>query len=76
MTAVLFAVIYQTWLKEMLGVIGVGRTMQPIEDFPYNCRRVYHERLEACEDFWLDEEDRVLYLACAGSVSRMNWNPT
>jgi len=69
-------VLYQSWLKEVLfEVIGVGRVIQPIEDFPYNCRRISHERLEACEDLWLDEQDRVLYLACAGTQSRIQWNP-
>jgi hypothetical protein len=69
-------VLYQSWLKEVLfEVIGVGRVLQPIEDFPYTCRRVKHERLEACEDLWLDEQDRVLYLACAGTESRIQWNP-
>ncbi|KAE9372007.1 calcium-dependent phosphotriesterase [Stipitochalara longipes BDJ] len=69
-------VLYQSWLKEVLfEVIGVGRVIQPIEDFPYNCRRINHERLEACEDLWLDEQERVLYLACAGTESRIQWNP-
>lgn len=53
----------------------MGRVLQPIEDFPYNCRRVNHERLEACEDLWLDDQERVLYLACAGTKSRIQWNP-
>ncbi|KAH8781894.1 serum paraoxonase/arylesterase-like protein [Hyaloscypha finlandica] len=72
----MFGVLYQSWLKEVLfEVIGVGRVIQPIEDFPYKCRRLNHERLEACEDLWLDDQERVLYLACAGTESRIQWNP-
>lgn len=73
---VLFGVLYMLWLEEVLfDVIGVTRVIQPIEDFPYNCRRINHERLEACEDLWLDNQERVLYLACAGTQSRIQWNP-
>jgi hypothetical protein len=73
---VLFGVIYMVWLEEVIfDVLGVGRVIQPIEDFPYNCRRISHERLEACEDLWLDNQERVMYLACAGTQSRIAWNP-
>lgn len=73
----LCGVLYQTWLKEALfEVIGVGRVMQSIDEFPYTCRRIRHENLEGCEDLWLDNQERVLYLACAGSVGRTNWNPS
>lgn len=76
LSAVLFGILYTVWLEEVLfEVIGVARVVQPIEDFPFNCRRVSHERLEACEDLWLDDQERVLYLACAGSESRVQWNP-
>lgn len=72
----MFGVFYQSWLKEVLfEVIGVGRVIQPIEDFPYKCRRINHERLEACEDLWLDDQERALYLACSGTESRIQWNP-
>jgi hypothetical protein len=73
---VLFGILYQTWLKETLfETIGIFRVIQSIDEFPYTCRRIYHERLEACEDLWLDDQERVLYLACAGSLGRLNWNP-
>lgn len=76
LSAVAFGILYTTWLEEVVfDVIGVGRVVQPLEDFPFNCRRLSHERLEACEDLWLDDKERVLYLACAGSRGRMAWNP-
>ncbi|KAF2676882.1 calcium-dependent phosphotriesterase [Lentithecium fluviatile CBS 122367] len=69
------AAVYQLWLKEILEVtVGVGRIIQNIEEFPYDCQRLEHHRLEACEDLWLDDEARVLYAACAGSQSRVAWN--
>ena len=74
---VLVALFYQWYLKDILFVsAGLGRVMQPIEDFPYNCRRIRHERLEGCEDLWLDDEARVLYAACTSSAARPQWNPT
>jgi hypothetical protein len=69
------AALYQLVIKEILFVgFGVGRVIQPIEDFPYSCRRVVHKKLEACEDLWLDDEARVLYAACTGSRHRMHWS--
>jgi hypothetical protein len=69
------AVFYQLWLKEFLETtIGVGRVIQKIDDFPYECRRVEHPRLEACEDLWLDDDARVLYAACVGTQHRIGWN--
>lgn len=73
---VLFAVLYQGYVKDLLSVrLGIGRDVQPIEDFPFDCRRVRHRRLEACEDMWLDEQERTLYAACGSSASRVNWTP-
>lgn len=73
---VLLASLYQLILKDLIFItLGYNRVRQPIEDFPYTCRRIYHEKLEACEDMWLDDEKRVLYAACAGSRSRIAWNP-
>ena len=74
--AAVAAVLYQLVFKELLfTTIGVGRVIEPIENFPYTCKRVVHDRLEACEDLWLDEDARVLYAACTGSKSRLAWNP-
>jgi hypothetical protein len=73
---VLFGVLWQTWLREgLFETIGIGRVIQSIDEFPYACRQIRHERFEACEDMWLDDQERVLYLACAGSLGRMQWNP-
>jgi hypothetical protein len=70
------AAIYQFWLKGFVfDVLGVGRTVEPIKNFPWNCRRVTDPQLEGCEDLFLDEEGRVLYAACSGSVARSQWNP-
>lgn len=74
--AVTVAAFYQLFLHDFLFVVlGVGRTIQPVEDFPYTCRRLKHEHLQACEDLWLDDEGRRLYLTCTGTNHRMAWNP-
>jgi hypothetical protein len=71
-----FAAIYQLWFKGFVfDVLGVGRALEPIENFPWDCRRVMHSQLEGCEDLFLDEEGRVLYAACSGSIARSQWNP-
>jgi hypothetical protein len=71
----LLAAFYQFWLRHFVfTVLGVGRAVEPIENFPFTCRRLVHKQLEACEDLWLDEEGRVLYAACAGSIARGQWN--
>ena len=73
---VLSASLYQFWLKEALAVsFGLGRVLQPIEAFPYSCRRLTHDKLQACEDLWLDDEARVLYAACTGAQYRLAWVP-
>ena len=73
---VILATLWQVLLKDFLfSVVGIGRHVQPIEDFPYTCRRIQHKALEACEDMWLDEEDRKIYLACMGVAARVGWNP-
>lgn len=70
------ASLYQFFLKDLMAVtLGLGRHVQAIEEFPgFECRRLVHERLEACEDLWLDDERRVLYAACAGTRGRLEWN--
>lgn len=76
---ILFAAIfYQGYVKTTLFItLGVGRTVQPISDFPnYSCRRISHDpRLQACEDMWLDESGRRLFLACSESLARSQWMP-
>jgi hypothetical protein len=56
-------------------VLGWNRTTYAISHFPYDCHRIYHPELEACEDFWLDDETRTLYAACASPESRAGWTP-
>lgn len=71
-SAVAAAALYQLVLRDFLSVVvGVGRTMQPLEDFPYTCRRLKHEQPEACEDLWLDDEGRRLYLSYTGTNHRL-----
>ncbi|USP75654.1 serum paraoxonase arylesterase [Curvularia clavata] len=66
---------YQLFVKDLLTItFGVGRVMQSIDEFPFDCRRIEHPRLEACEDIWLDNEGRTLYAACAGTQGRLAWN--
>lgn len=70
------AAIYQFLIKDILTVsLGIGRVIQTIDEFPYSCQRIENPQLEACEDLWLDDSERVLYAACAGTKSRMAWNP-
>ncbi|KAJ5312542.1 hypothetical protein N7508_003372 [Penicillium antarcticum] len=69
-------VIYRTYIHNIIFLtIGVGRVIQPIEDFPWTCTRVQHSLLEGCEDLWLDEQDRKLYAACNSLDSRKGWSP-
>jgi len=70
------AVLYQTLLKTVIfTAAGVGRHVQPISDFPYDCRRITDPRLQACEDMWLSENTRQLFLACSESSARAAWMP-
>ena len=72
---VLLAVAFQVLRVPLHVLIGWNRHMQPVEDFPYECRRIEDPRLQACEDMWLSEESRVLYLACSDPVARSQWLP-
>ncbi|KAI6901374.1 hypothetical protein KC355_g19556, partial [Hortaea werneckii] len=73
---VVAAVLYQVALKDALFVtLGVGRTLQPISDFPYQCRQIRDPILQACEDMWLSETSRQLFLACSDPLSRRQWLP-
>lgn len=76
-TAVLvIAVAYRIYLHDAFTLIfGFGRVIQPIEDFPWDCERIYHPLLEGCEDIWLDYNNRKLYGACTSLTSRTGWNP-
>ncbi|TKA21845.1 hypothetical protein B0A50_08514 [Salinomyces thailandicus] len=74
--AVIAAVVYQLVLKDALFItLGIGRSLQPISDFPYQCRRIEDPILQACEDMWLSETSRQLFLACSDPLSRKQWLP-
>ena len=70
------AVLYQTVLKDALFITyGLGRQLQPLSDFPYQCRRIRDPIIQACEDMWLSENSRQLFLACSDPSSRKQWMP-
>ncbi|KAM0714826.1 hypothetical protein Q7P37_009290 [Cladosporium fusiforme] len=70
------AAAYQFILSDLLFVnLGVGRSLQPLQDFPYECHRLHDPRLHACEDMWLSEGSRQLFLACSASDTRREWAP-
>jgi arylesterase / paraoxonase len=72
----LIASLYQFLLRDALFVTyGIGRQVQKISDFPYKCRKIIDRQIEACEDMWLDEESRTLFLACSDAISRVKWMP-
>ncbi|KIW46730.1 uncharacterized protein PV06_02376 [Exophiala oligosperma] len=73
----LAAVVYQFLLKDILfRTVGLGRTVLPVSSFPYKCHRIHGDpNIQACEDMWLDENSRTLYLACSDSAARRDWMP-
>ncbi|KAJ4252873.1 hypothetical protein NW762_010779 [Fusarium torreyae] len=74
---VLLAVLFQIYLKEAVWLgLGVGRVMQPLSDFPYTCRKIADRRMEACEDMWLSQSTRQLFLACSDPIARSHWMPS
>jgi arylesterase/paraoxonase len=80
MTAIvgaLAAVVYQLQLPQTVRLgLGLGKTIQPLSDFPgYRCRRLEDRRLQSCEDMWLSDSARQLFLACYDLESRVQWNP-
>ncbi|KAI1846291.1 hypothetical protein JX265_010878 [Neoarthrinium moseri] len=74
--ALLGAIVYQLELPRMVRIfIGVGHTAEPLSSFPYTCRRIYHKGMEACEDMWLSQSTRQLFLACSDPLARAQWMP-
>lgn len=74
--ALITSIVYQLFLKNLIWVtLGVGRDVQPIADFPYKCRKIQDPRLQACEDMYLSEDTRQLFLACSDPASRKDWMP-
>lgn len=74
--ALVVAIIYKIYIHDILTItLGIGRVIQPIEDFPYECQRIEHPLLEGCEDMWLDHRGRKLYAACSSVKTRLGWCP-
>jgi len=72
----LSAYLWQIFFHDFLFYgLGVGRTHNHIEDYPYTCRQLRHPLLESCEDLVLDPEERVLYAACSSALGRKEWSP-
>lgn len=70
------AFLYQMRLPRMVSLgFGLGKNSNPLSAYPYTCRRLYHENLKACEDMWLSEATRQLFLACSEPLSRSAWAP-
>lgn len=71
------AALYQFLLKDILfRTVGLGRTVLPVSSFPYKCHRIAGDpNIQACEDMWLDENSRTLYLACSDAAARRDWMP-
>lgn len=71
-----FSIFYTNYLHNIIFlIIGIGRQIQPLSDFPWTCARIHDPRLETCEDMWLDHKGRILYAACSTTESRQGWNP-
>ncbi|KAJ5134981.1 hypothetical protein N7526_006346 [Penicillium atrosanguineum] len=69
-------IFYQAILHNIIfDTIGIGREIQPIDDFPWSCNRLRHPLIEGCEDIWLDSEGRKLYATCTSLDTRMAWCP-
>ncbi|KAK2614255.1 hypothetical protein N8I77_001101 [Diaporthe amygdali] len=67
--------VQRIWILLKLG-LAIGRVLQPLSDFTsYECRRIQDPLLQACEDLWLSEATRQLFLACSDSDSRTKWMP-
>ncbi|EWZ28573.1 uncharacterized protein FOBCDRAFT_251674 [Fusarium oxysporum Fo47] len=74
---VILAVLFQIFLQETIWLfLGVGRVMQPLADFPYTCRKIVDPRMEACEDMWLSQSTRQMFLACSDPIARKHWMPS
>jgi len=70
------AFLYQAVFRDLVFVtLGIGKTIQPISDFPYTCRRIEDPRLSACEDMFLSDATRQLFLACSEPLARQKWMP-
>ncbi|KAJ5401833.1 uncharacterized protein N7487_007729 [Penicillium crustosum] len=69
-------ILYKAYVHNIIFLtIGIGREIQPIDNFPWTCTRLQHPLLEGCEDMWLDGQGRKLYAACNTVDSRQGWSP-
>ncbi|KEF60799.1 uncharacterized protein A1O9_02361 [Exophiala aquamarina CBS 119918] len=68
---------YQLFFRDLFfATLGWGRVILPVSAFPYKCHRITGDQnVQACEDMWLDEKSRTLFLACSDALSRKEWNP-
>lgn len=72
----LLAILYRIYLHDILAVLlGFGRIIQPLSDFPYDFHRVTHPLLSGCEDIWLDASTRKLFATCGDIRGRKGWCP-
>ncbi|KAI7764796.1 hypothetical protein LZL87_004001 [Fusarium oxysporum] len=72
----LLAILFQIYLKEAIWLgLGINRTLQALSEFPYHCRKIVNHRLEACEDMYLSQSTRQLFLACSDPTARKQWQP-
>lgn len=70
------AFLYQAIISDLVFVVlGVGRTIDSINSFPYQCYRIEDPRIQACEDMWLSDATRQLFLACSEPLARSQWMP-
>jgi len=60
------AVLWQALLKDVIFMtFSYGKILEPLSNYPYNCKRLYSSLLESCEDIKLDEEPphkRIVWL--------------
>ncbi|CAG8909147.1 unnamed protein product [Penicillium egyptiacum] len=69
-------ILYKAYVHNIIFLtIGIGREIQSIDEFPWTCTRLQHPLLEGCEDMWLDDQGRKLYLVCNSIESRQGWCP-
>ena len=76
LVVLLAAAIYQTQFYSFVSNgLGLFQASEPLSSFPYTCRRIEDERLRACEDMWLSERSRRLFLSCSDALSKKEWCP-
>lgn len=70
------AFLYQAILRDLIFItLGVGKTIELVSEFPYTCHRIEDPHLSACEDMFLSDATRQLFLACSDPLARQQWMP-